>query len=269
MHSHKNKPEKLESAGEILRHWRMLRKISQMELALEIGVSPRHLSFVETGRSRPGRELVLRIARFLNLPYRQRNLFLMAAGYAPEFSGEPFEGSGMEIVREAIQKFLANHEPFPAFVVDAGYKILMKNSAYERFVRFFAGQKCLEKYDNAIKILFAEDGLRPYVQNWPSVEKIVISRLNGELMATQNHDLLSLYKDVSSSFSVKEIYDLKIDPMLPVMSLTFCKGSTSASFFTTIVTFGTPTDLITQEIRIELLFPSDDKTKNLFLLNPI
>jgi len=262
-----NNNSRLEAAGEILRRWRMLRKISQMDLALEIGVSPRHLSFVETGKSRPGRELVLRIAQFLNLPYRQRNAFLMAAGYAPEFRGESLESPEMEIVREAINQLLANHEPFPAFVVDAGYKILMKNSAYERFVRFYAGQKSLEKYDNAIRILFAEDGLRPYVQNWPSVEKIIVSRLAGELMTTQNNDLLSLYKDISSSSSGKAEIDLKIDTMLPVMSLSFLKDSTTASFFTTIVTFGTPLDLTTQEIRIELLFPSDEETKNLFSLN--
>lgn len=264
MHNLIKNSAKPESAGEILRRWRQLRKISQMELALEIDVSPRHLSFVETGKSRPGRDLVLKIAHSLRLPFRQRNAFLMAAGYSPEFPEGSLEGSNLEMVREAIQRLIENHEPYPAFVVNTEYKILMKNSGYEEFVKFYAGNNALKKYDNAIRILFAEDGLKPFVRGWPSIERFLLARLEEEAFLTQSNELLALYKEVSILRSKETSVDARIDSALPIMSLVLEKNSKQASFFTTVASLGTPLDLTTQEIRIELLFPADEETKRLF-----
>lgn len=258
--------KKLESVGEILRYWRQLKKISQMDLALDVDISSKHLSFVETGKSKPSRDLVLKIAYSLNLPYRHRNAFLLAAGYAPEFQEEPFVGSKMGIVRDAIQRLIENHEPYPAFVVNTGYKILMKNSGYDRFVSFYAGDTALKKYDNAIRILFAEDGLKPYVRDWPLIEQFILVRLWDEVVSTQNNELLKLYKEISLLRSKEEIVDLDFNGSLPVMSLILEKDFKQVKFFTMITTLGTPLDVATQELRIELLFPSDEETKDLFPL---
>lgn len=256
----------LETVGEILRYWRQFNKVSQLDLALDIDISSKHLSFVETGKSRPSRDLVLKISHSLKLPYRHRNTFLLAAGYAPEFQEESFVGSKMGIVREAIQRLIENHEPYPAFVVNTGYKILMKNSGYDRFVSFYAGDTALKKYDNAIRILFAEDGLRPYVRGWPLVEQFLLARLWDEVVSTQNSELFKLYKEILLLRSKEETVDLSIDSPLPVMSLTLEKDSKQANFFTMLTALGTPLDIATQELRIELLFPSDEETKHLFPL---
>lgn len=260
------KEKKHESVGEMLRFWRQLNRISQMDLALDIDISTKHLSFVETGKSKPSRDLVLKIAHSLKLPFRHRNAFLIAAGYAPEFEEQPFDGQKMEIVRGALRRMIEKHEPYPAFVVNTGYKILMKNSGYDQIVRFYAGENALKKYDNAIRILFSEDGLRNYVKGWPAVEQFLLARLWEEVVSTQNVELIALYKEVSELRTSDDPIDFQIDNNLPIMSLILEKKSKKASFFTTITTLGTPLDLTTQELRIELLFPSDEETKQLFLL---
>ena len=127
MHNLIKKEKNVESVGEIIRFWRHISRKSQMDLALDIDISPRHLSFVETGKSNPSRNLVSKIAHSLKLPFRHRNAFLMAAGYAPEFEEQAFSGQKMEIVRGALRRLLEKHEPYPAFVVNTGYKILMRN----------------------------------------------------------------------------------------------------------------------------------------------
>ncbi len=114
--------------------------MSQLDLALEVGVSTKHLSFVETGRSQPSRNLILKMAHSLKLPLRHRNGILKAAGYASEFGEEPFNGEKMEIIRQALQRMLEKHEPYPAFVVNAAYDILMTNSGYEQMIKFLVGE---------------------------------------------------------------------------------------------------------------------------------
>jgi len=257
---------KHESVGDMLRFWRHSKRISQMDLALNIDISSKHLSFVETGKSKPSRHLVLKIAHSLKLPFRHRNAFLIAAGYAPEFREEPFDGQKMEIVREALRHMMEKHEPYPAFVVNTGYKILMTNSGYDQIVKFYAGEDVLKKYDNAIQILFSEDGLRHYVKDWPAVEHFLLARLQEEVVSTQNAELIALYKDMSQLRTNDDQIDFQIDNNLPIMSLILEKNSKKASFFTTITTLGTPLDLTTQELRIELLFPSDEETKKMFPL---
>ena len=189
--------KKHESIGEMLRFWRQLLRISQMDLALNVDISSKHLSFVETGKSKPSRNLVLKIAHSLKLPLRHRNAFLIAAGYAPAFEEEPFNGQKMEIVREALQRMLEKHEPYPAFVVDTGYKIVMTNSGYDQIVKFYAGENALKKYGNAMRILFSEDGLRHYVKDWPAVEHFLLARLWEEVVSTQHSELIALYKEMS------------------------------------------------------------------------
>jgi transcriptional regulator with XRE-family HTH domain len=258
--------KKHESIGEMLRFWRQLNRKSQMDLALDVSISSKHLSFVETGKSRPSRSLVLKIAQSLKLPLRHCNAFLLAAGYAPEFDEEPFDGPKMEIVRDALRRMLKMHEPYPAFVVNTGYKILMTNSGYDQMVRFYAGKKALEKHDNAIRILFSNEGLRPYVKGWPAIEHFLLARLWEEVVSTQNSALMALYQEIQQLKTCEGPIAFELDSNLPVMSLVLEKNGKKACFFTTIATLGTPLDLTTQELRIELLFPSDESTKQMFPL---
>ena len=257
--------KKNESAGNFLRFWRKFNRMSQMDLALEIGVSTKHLSFVETGRSKPSRNLVLKMAHSLKLPLRHRNAFLKTAGYASEFGEEPFSGEKMEIVRQALQRMLEKHEPYPAFVVNAAYTILMTNSGYEQMIKFLVGEHALKKYDNVYHLTFAEDGLRPYIKDWPGIEQFMLNRLWDEAASTQNSELFSLFEEISRLRTSEDPMDFQVDDNLPIMSLTFEKDVMKASFFTTITTLGTPLDLTTQELRIESLFPADEDTKELFL----
>ena len=260
------KEKKHDSVGEMLRFWRQLNRISQMDLALDIDISPRHLSFVETGKSNPSRDLVLRIAHSLKLPLRHRNAFLLAAGYAPVFEEQSFDGEKMEIVRGALHRMLEKHEPYPAFVVNTSYKILMRNSGYDKIVRFYAGENALKKYDNAIRILFSEDGLRNYVKGWPVIEQFLLARLWEEVVSTQNSELIELYKEIVLLRNGNDSIDFQMDSNFPIMSLILDKNAKKASFFTMITTLGTPLDLTTQELRLEFLFPSDEETKQLLHL---
>lgn len=257
--------KKKDSVGDFLRFWRKHNRMSQMALALEVGISTRHLSFVETGRSRPSRNLVLKMARSLKLPLRHCNAFLKAAGYAAEFKEERFNGDRMEMVREALQRMLEKHEPYPAFVVSPAYTVLMSNSGYKRMVTFLAGEQALTRYDNVYRLTFSSDGLRPAIDDWPRIERFMLNRLWDEAVSTQNSDLFSLYEEISrlQAGTIPPV-DSGLDATFPVMRLTFVKNDIKASFFTTITTFGTPLDLTTQELRIESLFPADAFTKGLF-----
>lgn len=255
---------KTASVGDLLRFWRNINRMSQLDLALEVGVSTKHLSFVETGRSQPSRNMILKIARSLKLPLRHRNGVLKAAGYASEFGEEPFAGEKMEMIRQALRRMLEKHEPYPAFVVNARYDILMTNSGYEQMIKFLAGEYALQKYRNVYRLTFAEDGLRPYIRGWSGVEQFLLNRLWDEAAASQNSELFSLYNEVARQRNSEAQIEWQVDENLPVMNLTFVKEDTKASFFTTITTLGTPLDLTTQELRIESLFPADEDSKKLF-----
>ncbi len=259
----KNK-NKNESLGDLLRFWRQLKRISQMDLALDVGISSRHLSFVETGRSQPSRALILKLAHSLKLPLRHRDSFLKAAGYASEFGEEPFDGQKMEIIRQALRRMIKNHEPYPALVINAAYEILMTNSGFNQIIKFFLGETALEKYKNVYRLIFALDGLRQYIKDWSAIEHFMLGRLWEEAISTQNEELFELYEDVSKLRIVEAPVHFQIDNNLPLMSLTLEKDSVEASFFTTLTTLATPVDQTTQELRIESLFPVNEKTRQLF-----
>ena len=170
----------------------------------------------------------------------------------------------MEIVRQALQRMLEKHDPYPAFVINASYNILMTNTGYRQMIKILVGEQALKKYENVYHLTFAEDGLRPYIMDWPVVEQFMLNRLWDEAASTQNSKLFSLYKEFSLLRTATTPVDYQIEDNLPILSLTFEKDSMKASFFTTITTLGTPLDLTTQELRIESLFPADEDTKALF-----
>jgi hypothetical protein len=172
----------------------------------------------------------------------------------------------MEIIRQALRRMLEKHEPYPAVVVNAAYDILMTNSGFEQMIQFLVGEYALRTYRNVYRLTFAEDGLRPYIKNWPGIERFLLNRLWDEAAATQHGELFALYNELAQQRTDEGPIDVQVDDDLPVMSLTFEKDATKASFFTTITTLGTPLDLTTQELRMESLFPADEDTKKLFSL---
>ena len=257
--------EKPNTVGGILLYWRRLRKISQMDLALDVDVSTRHLSFVETGKANPSRDLILRLADALNLPFRQRNTLLRAAGYAAEFKSLPFDHKEMSLIYDALHNILAKHEPYPAFVINAAYDILLKNKGFDRMVTWCAGKEALHKYDNVYRLLFAADGLRPFFHDWPVIEYFMLARLLEEVISTQNEALIALYEEIIPLKSDKKPVDLHIENNTPVSCFTLQKEAQTARFFSTVMTFGTPINVTTQELRIESLFPVNEETQRLFL----
>jgi transcriptional regulator with XRE-family HTH domain len=249
------------SVGEILRYWRGRKKLSQMELAFTVGVSSRHLSFVETGRSRPSRDLVLRLGAALDLPLRQRNALLGAAGFAPEFGHTPLRGEQMDLVQQTLRRVLDTHAPYPALVVDSGFEILMTNAGFDRLITWFAGEEALERYSNIYRLCFAEDGLRRAFRDWSLIEPFLLARLLEEAMATQQEALFTLHAEMAALKSGADQADESLDPGLPILSFALAGRGVGVRFFSTITTFGTPLDVTTQELRIESLFPVDEATR--------
>jgi transcriptional regulator with XRE-family HTH domain len=249
--------------GEILRYWRGRKKMSQMDLALSVDVSTRHLSFVETGRSRPSRDLVLRLGQALELPLRQCNALLGAAGYAAEYGHTPLEAEQMVVVRRTLRRLLDSHAPYPALVLDSAYEILMTNAAFDRIITWFAGEAALVKYTNIYRLTFAEDGLRGAFRDWPLVAQFMLTRLLGEALATQEAALFKLHAELCDHQGSENPMDSALDQNLPIFSFTLERGGLAASFFSTITTFGTPLDVTAQELRIESIFPADPATQRL------
>lgn len=256
------------SVGDILRQWRKIRKVSQMELALEANVSTRHLSFVESGRSHPSDALLLDLARTLNLPFRHTNALLVAAGYAPRYSAFSLEDDQMAVIRTTLEHFLAQHEPYPAVVINRTYDILMATQGFRRTVTWLAGAEALAKYTNVFRLFFAPDGLRPYCTEWPLVRQILLARLYEEHILYQDARLAELYAECRAAGGDDSLLE---EPQsahaLPVLSFTLRKGSLELDFFSAITTFGSAVDTTVQELRIESLFPSDAATRQAF--NPL
>lgn len=258
--------------GQELRKWRQIRGMSQLDLAIVSGTSPRHLSFIETGRASPGRELVLRLAGTLDVPLRSRNDLLIAAGHAPSFSASQLSAPVMENVRRAVAHILAKHEPYPAIVVQPDWTVIMANDASVRWRRLFISDAEKERAGpgaaNAMKAFFDPRLLRPFVLNWDVCAREILLRLRYEAAglgpespsARLFRDLLS-YPGVSQE---SEPVEHALPPNEPLMTVHMAKGSIRLSYFSMLTTFGTPHDALLEELRIKLFFPADPDSAALF-----
>lgn len=249
------------SLGDALRQWRRIRRLSQMDLALEAEISARHLSFIETGRSQPSREVVLQLAAALQMPYRHRNSLLLAAGFAPEFSASSLEQDHMAPVRYALVRHLQQHEPYPAVVVNPAYDILMANEGFKKTVSWFAGPDILEKYPNMARLTFAEDGLRPYLTCWPFMRDQLLARLREEALLAQNDAIWQLIRELEALEPDAAPTPPDMSAGLPMMNLELVRDGRAYRYFSTITSFGTPLDATVQELRLESLFPADEATR--------
>ncbi|TWT15485.1 helix-turn-helix domain-containing protein [Reyranella sp. CPCC 100927] len=248
--------------GLLLRDWRRRRGASQLELSLRSGVSQRHVSFLESGRARPSREMVVHLAVSLDVPLRHQNQLLLAAGFAPVYRQSNLEAPEMADVRQAIDHILNHQEPYPAIVIDRLFNILLANTATSRLIGFLMGPAAaaIDGPINLLRATLAPQGLRPYIANWPEVAHYLITRTAAELAlngldadAKAFLDELSGYPDMPTSWR-----DARPDDTVsPILPLHFHKDGKDIRVMTTISTLGTPQDVTLQEMRIETFFPVD------------
>jgi transcriptional regulator with XRE-family HTH domain len=256
------------TVGQLLREWRERRRLSQLELALDAGVSTRHLSFVETGRSMPGREVVLQVAERLEIPFRERNQLLLAAGHAPAFPERSLVDPELAPVREALERILTAHEPYPAIVIDRGWDIVASNSAMGVLAEWI-DQDLLEPPVNALKVGFHPRGLAPWVINLAEVRAYFLGRLQRQIALTADENLVELMEMVVRFTAGGEAEpdhlpaaELAAREILTPLRLRTPDGD-ELSFIGTVATFGFAGEVTTSELSIELLFPADKATTDL------
>src|SRR5215510_3123790 len=254
-------PEGAPAAGALLREWRQRRNLSQLELATRSAVSVRHLSFIETGRARPSREMVLHLAERLDVPLRERNRLLLAAGFAPVFGERSFDMSEMAPAREALERFLSAHEPYPAVVVDQHWNVVAANRGVA-FVNRDVAPELRAPPANALRIALHPDGLASRISNLASWSGYLLARLRREIEATRDPDLESLYRELAAYPGVTTEYD-PANPPNPndiVLMQEFSLDDRQLEFFCTLTTFGTPRDLTPAELTIVALYPASQQT---------
>jgi len=256
--------EQASPVGRLIQHWRRARKKSQLALAVQAGVSARHLGFLEIGRANPSREMVLLLAGVLDVPLRERNGLLLAAGYAPMYRETGLDAPEMQHARKAVDMILRHQEPYPAVVMDRHWNMLLCNSAAERFFAQLVSLPADGPPANIIRLMFDPGGVRPYVSNWESVGEALVQRIHREALggvpdvqtAALLEEVLS-YPGVPARWRTPDLLGPFPKPYLPVQ---FRKGGLARDFFSTVTTLGTPLDVTLQEIRIECFFPADEQT---------
>ena len=250
--------------GTLLRDWRQRRRLSQLDLALEAGVSARHLSFLETGRSKPSREMVLHLSDQLDVPLRDRNSMLHAAGFAPAFEERPIDAPEMAPVREALDRVLTGHEPYPAVVVDRWWNLAAANSAIAAFT---AGvpEHLMEPPVNVLRVSLHPDGMAPRILNLGEWRAHLLERLHRQVAITADDRLAELYAELSQyPGGTAEVHAPGGDIAVP---LRWDVGGRELAFFSTIATFGTAVDITLAELAIEAFFPADQTTAAYLLGN--
>lgn len=250
--------------GETISYWRKKRKKSQLELALEADISTRHLSFIESGKSRPSRDLILRLAKTLKLSYRQSNLLLNAAGFIAAYPEFILDDEQMKPIKWALAFMLKKHEPFPAVAITPCYDIVTSNLAFRHVIEWLAGAGILQKYPNIYRLIFAEDGLKPYFERWDILASALLERLHDEALFSQNELTLKLYKELSHAVNIDFTQQINIDPEIPVITFTIQKDGYKLDLFSTLTSFSTPSAVSSQEIRVESIFPATDESENFF-----
>jgi transcriptional regulator with XRE-family HTH domain len=250
--------------GSLLREWRERRRLTQLELALDAGISARHLSFVETGRSKPGRELLLRVVEQLQVPFRERNRLLLAAGHAPAFPERSLEDPELAPVRKALDVILTGHEPYPAIAVDRAWNLVAANSAVQALTEGIdVDPALLEPPVNAVRISLHPRGLAPLIENLAAWRAYFRDRLERQLAITGDPDLAALIEEVAGYPAPAPEPDRESDPgageVLGPLRVR-APGGGELSFLGMFATFDSPFEVTTSELAIELLFPADRAT---------
>ena len=254
---------------DLLRNWRKIRKISQWNLSLVAGVSQRHLSFLESGRSSPSRDMVILLAKSLELPLREQNGLLNSAGFASVYSHSSIDQKDLEQAHHALGVMLKHHEPYPAVVIDRNWNILMMNDANMKvFSLLLDPIKVWDdiapgKPPNVLRMTLHSKGLKPFVTNWAELAAYFVNQLTTELaMNPYNSEAKELMDEISDYPDIPDPHFIPTGSK-PYLTFGLVKGTLELSFFTLISTFGTPLDVTLQEIRIETFFAADKHTDEL------
>jgi transcriptional regulator with XRE-family HTH domain len=257
-----------DSFGELLRYWRGKRGLSQLELAGESAISQRHLSFLESGRSQPSREMVLKLGLVMDIPLRQRNLMLAAAGFASAYSERNLTDPELREVKQALDFMLAAAEPYPAVVVDRLWNLVMSNGAADVMMHWLTGVEATGAQHaasgaNMIRLLLHPQGLRPLVANWREVAGDVMHWIHREAVAEgptgPAHDLLNELLQIEGIPPDWRTPSLE-SRVVPFLPLVLSRDGVELKLFTTITTLGTPHDVTLHELRMESFFPANEAT---------
>jgi transcriptional regulator with XRE-family HTH domain len=245
--------------GEQLRGWRERRRMSQLDLAIEADISTRHLSFVETGRSKPSREMVLHLAERLDVPLRERNGLLLAAGYAPAYRETTLRSPALAPVAAAVRRLLAAHEPYPAVVVNARSELLDANASVAWFLDGIAPH-LLEPPANTLRIALHPDGMAPRIVNLPLWRSHLLDRLRRQYAVTGDPALATLHAELAG-YPGGAAEEEGPDPAASVaLPMRYHHNGQTLNFLTTIATFGAPMDVTVAELAIESFYPADEAT---------
>jgi len=251
--------------GSLLKTWRKARKRSQLDVALDAEISARHLSFVETGRSQPSREMVLLLADVLEVPLRERNALLGAAGFAPLYRRSDLNDPDMKAIKSSIEFLLEHHNPYPAIVFDQHWTLLYQNQAAMTLLpRFVADPSALIAPLNVMRLLFDPRGMRSFITNWEDLAGAMMQRMHREAQLAGPDDavqklILELFEfgGVPEAWRIPRL--LEVPNVITAMNVE--RGDIKVSLFSAITTLGTPVDITAQDLRIETFFPADDESK--------
>jgi len=253
--------------GPLLKRWRNARRLSQLALADQAAVSLRHLCFIETGRASPSRAMVLKLAEELDVPLRERNTLLLAAGFAPVYQESALDAPELAAVRDALGAILAHQEPYPALVMDRDWDIQSTNAAAVRFFGFLQDGRTASAPGppNVLRRMFHPDGVRRHVTNWPEVAEALVRRARREALGGVTDERAQrilaevlAYPDVPASLRLLDA----TTPVLPIVPIRYARGDRRFDYFSTVTTLGTPQDVTLQELRIECFYPMNETTRS-------
>ncbi len=249
--------------GNLLREWRQRRRMSQLDLSLEAEISTKHLSFLETGRSQPSREMVLNLAERLEIPLRERNVLLMAAGYAPVFSERRLEDPALRAATKAVEMVLTGHEPYPALAVDRHWTLVAANKAVGRLIAG-ADAALLRPPVNVLRLSLHPGGLAPRIANLAQWRAHVLARLRRQIDASADPVLGELLAEFSAyptpRSQVTHRRECEPEQASVVVPFRLATERGTLSFFSTTTVFGTPLDITLSELALEAFFPADATT---------
>ncbi|WP_031168110.1 helix-turn-helix domain-containing protein [Streptomyces durhamensis] len=248
--------------GPLLRAWRERRRVSQLELALRADSSARHISFIETGRSRPSEEMVLRLAEHLDVPVRERNSLLLAAGYAPHYPETPLDDPALDALRDGMERLIQGYEPYPALVVDAGYTVVAANRGIAMLLDGVP-EKLLSPAPNAMRLTLHPEGMAPRIRNLREWRGHLLAQMERQIALERSDRLRALYEEVAA-YPVPEEDTPGGEPDESVayfaLPLRIELGGRILSFVSSISTFNTPMDVTVAELAIETFLPADPAT---------
>lgn len=256
--------------GSLLKDWRRYRRISQLALSTESGISQRHISFLETGRSRPSRAMVLALADSLNVPLREQNALLQSAGFKPAYADGPLQGAGIDLFKAALEATLNHHEPYPAMVLDGRWNLVMANQGalnfFRQFVDIFAALEAIGSPSEfqVVRLCLRDEGLKPFIDNWDELVFSFLARARRALLVNpRDHLLPVIIREISGHPDAPSAWrqpDWTSAPD-PAQIMIMRNGAGTWRLFTMLAHFGSATNVTLEEMSVETFYPADEATR--------